>query len=148
MSSEKLLVFLGGTSGSNPWRLGLIERLAARGIDRDVFFNPVVEDWNDEARQREEEAKAAADLLVFHLGNPQQPGNPIGAFSLVEATVAVCDTPERALLIFDLESVEGHARRVLEETRKLLRARGSPAVLCESLGEAEEYLARRLLQGD
>ena len=119
----------------------MIERLSARGVDPRIFFNPLVEEWNEEARRHEEEAKAAADLLVFHLGDPQQPGNPIGSFSLVEATLAVCDQPEKALLIFDSESLSGHARRVLEETEKLLRARESGAVLCQSLAEAEDWLA-------
>jgi hypothetical protein len=143
LTRSKPLVFLGGTSGQNTWRKGLLERLASRGVDTTIFFDPVVDDWNEEARQREEEAKANADIQVFHLGNPKQPGNPIGAFSLVEATLAVCDQPEKALLIFDLESVEGHARRILEETEGLLRARDSGAVLCRSLAEAEDWLAER-----
>ncbi len=148
MSASQPLVFLGGTSGANRWRKGLVERLAARGLAPSIFFDPVVDEWNEEARRREEAAKANADLVVFHLGNPEQPGTPIAAFSLVEATLAVCATPEKALLIFDFESVSGHARRVLEETEKLLRARKSPAVFCASLAEAEDWLAERFGPAD
>lgn len=35
-------VFLGGTRGNNDWRIGLISRLADRGVSTDALFNPFV----------------------------------------------------------------------------------------------------------
>src|SRR4029450_4892381 len=105
---DTLLVFLGGTSGKNRWRKGLIERLAARGVPREALFDPVVEDWNEAARKREERAKADAEVLFFYLGDPQEPDIPLSAFTLVEVTLAVCREPDRAIVVFDVDAVEGH----------------------------------------
>jgi hypothetical protein len=137
------LVFLGGTSGRNRWREGLIERLTKRGVPREALFDPVVADWNDAAREREERAKADVEVMLFYLGDPQEPGIPLSAFTLVEATLAVCREPERTMLVFDLDAVSGHARKVYEQSAKLLRAQGSEAVIVEHLREAEDALARR-----
>lgn len=40
-------VFLGGTCGESKWRETLIKKLKVS------YFNPVVDDWNEEARQNE-----------------------------------------------------------------------------------------------
>jgi hypothetical protein len=137
------LVFLGGTSGRNRWRSGLIERLVARGVPRGALFDPVVADWNDAAREREERAKANAEVLLFYLGDPEEPGIPLSAFTLVEATLAVCREPERAIVVFDLDAVSGHARKVYEQSADLLRAQRSVALIVDHLGEAEDALAQR-----
>jgi hypothetical protein len=141
------LVFLGGTSGHNPWRHGFIERLAARGVPREALFDPVVEDWNEVARKREERMKADAEVLLFYLGDPQEPGLPLSAFTLVEATLATCREPERTIVVFDRNAVSGHARKVYEQSAKLLRAQGSKARILDDLGEAEDALAQRFAKG-
>ena len=46
-------LFLGGTCTSN-WRNDLIPLLENDGID---YFNPIVDDWNEEAQKREYEEK-------------------------------------------------------------------------------------------
>jgi len=113
-----------------------------RGVPAQTLFDPVVVDWNDAAREREEQAKAAADLLVFYISDPQEPALPISAFSLVEATLAVCREPERTLVIFDLDAVQGHTRKVYVQTLKLLRDLRSSARLFEDLGQAEDEIAK------
>ena len=137
------LVFLGGTSGHNPWRKGLVARLAARGVPETGLFDPVVDDWNDAARAREERAKADAEVLLYYLGDPQEPGLHVSAFALVEATLAVCREPQRSIVVFDSASVSGHARKVYEQSARLLRAQEPKARIFESLLEAEDALARR-----
>src|SRR5262249_31448784 len=136
-------VFLGGTSGRNRWREGLIRRLVARGVPREALFDPVVKEWNAAARKREERVKREAEILFFYLGDPMERGTPVSAFALVEATLAVCREPARAILVFDLESVTGHARKVYSEAAGLLRQQSSRASILESLDEAEGVLAKR-----
>ena len=57
-------VFLGGSCGDTTWRTDLIPHLEQKNID---YFNPVVEDWNDEAFKKEQEEKAYAATLLFVL---------------------------------------------------------------------------------
>ena len=52
-------VFLGGTCNESAWRDKLIKKLK---ID---YFNPVVDDWNEEAFQRELIEKEECDFLLF-----------------------------------------------------------------------------------
>lgn len=40
-------VFLGGTTNNTNWRDDLIKKLKIE------YFNPVVDDWNEEAQERE-----------------------------------------------------------------------------------------------
>ena len=144
MEMSKALVFLGGTSGNSHWRAGVIERLVARGVPRDALFDPVVADWNDAAREREDRAKAEAEVLLFYLGDTEEPDTPLSAFSLVEATLAVCREPERVIAVFDLDAVSGHARKVYEQSAKLLRTQRTKALIFDRLSDAEDELVRRL----
>ncbi len=104
------LVFLGGTVAKNEWRNGFIEALVKRGVPRESLFNPDVKDWNKEAQQREEIAKKEAGYLVFYIADPKQEGNPLSAYSMVEATMALYDQSNRTVVVFDTEGMkeEGH----------------------------------------
>jgi hypothetical protein len=136
------LIFLGGTSGKNPWRKEFIRRLVERGVPRELLFDPVVPDWNEAARRREEEAKETAALLVFYLGDPQEPGIPVSAFSLVEAAIAVCRHPARTLVIFELAGVEGHARKVYEQSEALLRKQDANLPIFHGQDAAIDWVTR------
>ena len=57
-------VFLGGSCGDTTWRTDLIPHLEQNEIE---YFNPVVEDWNDEAFKKEQEEKTYAATLLFVL---------------------------------------------------------------------------------
>jgi hypothetical protein len=142
--SGQRLVFLGGTAGHNPWRKELLRQLDALGAPTARCFDPVVADWTDEVRAREEQVKRDASLLVFYLGDPREPGNPVSAYSLLEAALAVCNDPERTLLIFDLEGVGDHARRQLEQSERLLRAQNPRVPVLHSLQEAAGRIAEHL----
>ena len=60
---EKVL-FLGGSCGDTTWRNKLIPKLESVGVK---YFNPVVEDWNEEAQKAEENAIMKSDALLFLL---------------------------------------------------------------------------------
>jgi len=83
------LVFLGGTSGNNDWRDNFILTLVSKGVSKEVLFNPVVKDWNEEAQTREEKAKKEATHLIFYIADPKQEGDPLSTYSMVEATMAL-----------------------------------------------------------
>ena len=123
------LIFLGGTAGCNNWREEFIGRLVERGVPREWFGESVT--------QRD------AALLVFYLGDPKEPGNPLSAFSLVEATVAACKNPDRSLLIFEPAGLEDHARQVYEQTEALLREQCPKLPIFRGTGPALDWIAER-----
>jgi hypothetical protein len=52
-------VFLGGTCNNSKWRDEFEEKLK---ID---YFNPVVDDWNDEAYERELNERETCDFVLY-----------------------------------------------------------------------------------
>ena len=52
-------VFLGGTCNNTTWRDELIKKLK---ID---YFNPVVDDWNEEAYRRELQEREICDFCLY-----------------------------------------------------------------------------------
>lgn len=117
------LVFLGGTVANNNWREDFVNHFTGQGIDSNLFFNPVVADWNDEAQKNEERAKKEASHFLFYLADPMQEGNPLSAYSMVEATMALYDNPETTVVVFDNEGITGHALKAFNQTQKVLRKR-------------------------
>ena len=66
-------VFLGGTCNGTNWRELLIDKLQIK------YFNPVVEDWTEEAQQIEKHEKTICDLQLYVI-TPQMSG----VFSIAE----------------------------------------------------------------
>ena len=138
------LLFLGGTAANNRWRDGFTDALMARGVSSDIIFNPVVAEWNEEAQAREEKAKASASHLLFYIANPMQEGNPLSAYSMVEATMALYDKGDRTVVVFDSNGMEGHFLKALNQTRKVIQARFPDARIYESADAAIDGLAADL----
>ena len=67
---------MGGTTAGTGWRDLIIPELEKRKLE---YFDPRVEDWNDEARKREEEEKEKCDTMLF-LITPEMKG----VFSIAE----------------------------------------------------------------
>jgi hypothetical protein len=141
-----MLVFLGGTCGNNNWREGFIQRMVRRGCRRGWFFNPVVPNWNASARRREKTIKRKADYLLFYLGDPREPGNPLSYYSLLEAVTAEYDT-DRSVVVFDIADLTSrHAIAAAKQALADLQARFPYAPIFIKLSDAENWLAARLLR--
>ena len=141
------LVFLGGTAGNNAWREGFIERLINRGVGKECLFNPVVTDWNDEARIKEEAAKRDATHHLYYIASPKQDGNPLSAYSMVEATVALAKHPKNTVVVFDHEGMDGHAAKAMKQAEKVLRTEFPKGNIFGAPKEAEDWLTRELTKG-
>lgn len=101
-------VFLGGTCNGSKWREELIPRLG-QGVD---YFNPVVEEWTEEARQSELVARQNCDILLYVITPEME-----GFYSIAEAIddsnkrpdkTLVCILPEygdKAFTLHQLKSV-------------------------------------------
>jgi len=79
-------VFLGGTCNGSTWRQRLIELLK---ID---YFNPVVDDWNEEAYQRELFERKHCDFVLYTI-TPKM----TGVYSIAEAVDDSNKRPERTI---------------------------------------------------
>lgn len=104
-TATRNVVFLGGTCGKNHWREDIvIPGLLERGVSPDALFNPVVENWDDAAREREDEMKRTARWQLYVIASPD-PGMAdcpvVSGYSLVEATMGLYDAPARTVILVD-----------------------------------------------
>ena len=118
-----MLIFLGGTAANNDWRTPFTAALIDAGVHPTAIFNPVVKDWNEAAQAREEAAKANATIHVYYIADPKQEGNPLSAYSMVEATMALYDHIDTAVVVFDTTGMSGHPLKAMDQTRKVLSKR-------------------------
>ena len=123
-------VFLGGTCTSN-WRYRLIPMLK---ID---FFNPVVEDWNKECKQREIEERDNCDFCLYVITPKME-----GVYSVFEVADDSNKRPEKTVFCF-LEEDENSrfsskGIKSLKEVARRVEENG--AKYCRTLEEVAEYL--------
>lgn len=75
------VIFLGGTCNNSDWREEFSNKFKKECIDDSVeLFNPVVDDWTEECRKKEDEVKKLAKLNLFVI-TPEMKGT----FSIAEA---------------------------------------------------------------
>jgi hypothetical protein len=144
-NEKHIAVFLGGTCGENKWREGFIENLVSRGINRESLFNPIVEDWTPEDQEREDAAKSSAQHLLFYIGNPHPDNNEMSSYSMVEAVMALYDSPSRAVVVIDKSDLEGHQHKALCKIERDVRQRFGARPIFNTLDEAAELLAAELV---
>ncbi len=140
------LVFLGGTCGVNEWRKErAIPRLLALGVSDDAIFDPVVDDWNEQAQANEDRVKRDADVLLFHIAAPGGHGGEVSAYSLVEAVMALYDDPRRTVVSFDTTGMSPHVVKATIKIARDLRQRFPEGRIFDSLPDALECVALALL---
>lgn len=129
--ARKPFVFLGGTCAGEDYRRQIIPLLE---ID---YFNPVVDDWNQEAVEIENQAKqrCAYELYVF---TPEQ----IGMYGYIEAVVSAFHRrPQEVVVVFRVGDASDAYLRSVEASKKLLREK-TEAYVADSLEEAATFLNR------
>lgn len=91
------VVFLGGTvSDEYDWRQKFIKlwKNSYVGDEEIELFNPIVENWTEEARKKEQEVKSTARINLFVI-TPEQSG----AFSFVEALESAMTLPGKTMML-------------------------------------------------
>lgn len=83
---EKKRVFLGGTCNESTWRKELIPLLT---ID---FFDPVVDDWTEECKERERYERETCDYCLYVI-TPRM----VGTYSIAEAVDDSNKRPEKTI---------------------------------------------------
>ena len=137
-------VFLGGTVANSNWRTSFTTALTEAGVDSETIFNPVVSDWTPECQAAEDAAKATSKYNLFYLCDPQQEGNPVSVYSLVEAVMGMYDRPTNTVVVFDNSGYSGHTLKALAKSEKDLRQRFPNGLVFGSRGEALSFLVSKL----
>lgn len=126
-----LSVFLGGTCASSTWRERLIPMLEIG------YFNPVVEDWTEEAQEEEKAQRETCDFVLYTITPEMQ-----GVYSIAEVVDDSNKRPEKTVFcILDNESGKSFSpeqKKSLDATAVLVQANGGK--VCRSLEQVAEHL--------
>lgn len=128
---KKKMVFLGGTCNESTWRDKLIEGLEIS------YFNPVVQDWTKDDKEKEDQIKDSADYNLF-VFTPKH----TGFFSFVEATLLAVKSSSRTILCVlqddDGATFDESTKRSVDETLSTLKEEGIKVF--DSLDNVRTYL--------
>ncbi len=84
-------VFLGGTCNESTWRDRMVVHLYDVGMD---YFNPVVDDWNDDAMENELRERETCDYCLYVI-TPKM----TGVYSIAEVVDDSNKRPEKTVLV-------------------------------------------------
>ena len=126
-------VFLGGTCNGSTWRDDLIQMLDPSVINA---FNPVVEDWNEQAQAEEDYHKANDDYTLYVI-TPEM----TGVYSIFEVAMDSCKRPGRVVCCILRERnglvFEDHMMKNMTKIKKDLIQNGTPVF--DSLEEVAAF---------
>lgn len=129
-------VFLGGTCNGSLWRDELISKLE---ID---YFNPVVDDWNEESKERELKEREECEFLLYVITPLMK-----GVYSIAEVVDDSNKRPEHTLYCFLEVDTDGEGisikfdkfqKNSLKEVGNLIVRNGGK--MFKGLEEVSEYL--------
>jgi len=124
-------VFMGGTCNKTTWREELIE-LCKDDTNIDLF-NPVVEDWTEEAQQIEENEKQNSDVLLFVITAAMT-----GVFSIAEAVDCSNKCPDRTVFLVVEDGFDEGQLKSLKAVSDLILNNGG--ALADDLEDVAKYL--------
>lgn len=124
-------VFLGGTINKSDWREKIIPKLK---ID---YFNPVVEDWNEEAQKEEIKQRKECDFVLYVITPKME-----GVYSIAEVVDDSHKRPEKTIFCYliedDKKEFSKHQLKSLNMVGKMIEENG--AKFLKSLSEVAEFL--------
>lgn len=111
-------VFLGGTCNGSKWRDILIPKLK---ID---YFNPVVENWDEEAQKREVEERQNCDYCLYVI-TPKMSG----VYSIAEVVEDSIKRPEKTLFFYfevdQKKEFDQHQLKSLKQVAHMVKNNGA-----------------------
>lgn len=102
-------VFLGGTYNGEDWRSIIIPKLKGE------YFNPVVNDWDEDAQKREEKEKETCEIHLFYINKDMQ-----GIFSIAEAVDSSHRKDKQTLFIVNPTGLSKEQMKSFQATINLL----------------------------
>jgi len=122
--SSCLTLFLGGTVGNSKWRDDLIPLLEHEKLQ---YFNPVVENWDESARDKEFQIKNSPTTVEVYVITKDMKG----VFSIAEAVDASNKKPDKTIFMIDVEGFDEHQLKSLDATKGIIQKNG--AIIANSL---------------
>jgi len=116
--SSCLTLFLGGTVGSSKWRDDLIPLLEHEALQ---YFNPVVDDWDDTAREKEFQIKNSSTTVEVYVITKDMKG----VFSIAEAVDASNKKPDKTIFMIDEDGFDEHQLKSLNATKDIIQKNGA-----------------------
>jgi len=113
-----LTLFLGGTVGKSKWRDDLIPLLEHEKLE---YFNPVVDDWDESAREKEYIVKNSPTTVEAYVITKDMKG----VFSIAEAVDASNKKPDQTIFMIDREGFNEHQLKSLDATLELIQKNGA-----------------------
>lgn len=98
----KIKVFLGGTCEGYDWRKELISLLDTSKVD---FFNPIVDDWNEEAQKKELEERKNTDFCLYTITPDMK-----GCYSIAEAIDDSNKRPDKTIFLV-IDSIKDYEKK-------------------------------------
>ena len=132
MNVDNKRVFLGGTCNGSTWREELISLL-----DTDNYFNPVVDDWNEEAKEKEDYEKRNCQFSLYVITQKMT-----GLYSIAEVVDDSNKKPNNTILcvlnIDDGLIFEEGSIRSLNAIKELVKSNG--ALVFDNLKEVAKFI--------
>lgn len=120
-NSQKVAkVFLGGTCAESTWRQDLIPVLKKKKID---FFNPVVPNWNEEAKKIEDHEKTICGVELYVITSEMT-----GVYSIAEVMRSVYTNPKGTIFVVAEDGFEADQIKSLHAVVDIVIEEGGKAV--------------------
>lgn len=128
-------VFLGGTCNESLWRAEMEGWLDGDNI---AYFNPVVDDWTEEAQKQEIEERATCSVVMYCI-TPKM----TGVYSIAEVVDDSNKQPDKTVLVVldedDGDTFTDAQQRSLKSVIRMVRENGGYA--CTDLPSAATFIA-------
>jgi len=125
-------IFLGGTCNESKWRNRFIIML--EGVN---YFNPVVDDWTEEAQERELRERKECDICLYTI-TPKM----TGIYSIAEVVDDSNKKPDKTVLVIlksdGDKTFDNHQWKSLQATARMVKKNGSQVF--DDLKSASIYL--------
>ncbi len=124
-------VFLGGTTNNTNWRDDLIKKLKIE------YFNPVVDDWNEEAQEKEIRERKTSDYVLYVITPKMK-----GVYSVAEVIDDSNKRPDKTIFCYleedDEQIFDTHQKKSLDMVGKMVKE--NDGIWLKSLDEIADYL--------
>lgn len=144
-----IIVFMAGVCAKNAWRTAWLNNMESKfGVDRSVFFNPVLAPeikWDPMIHKpAEDRALQQCDYIILYLGNTfdvEGIGNTLPAYSINEAWKYMVTLRSKTIVCIDYAGLSGHPLRQLKSIAADLIEFGGPDHVFEDLERSQKFFA-------
>lgn len=132
MSIFNKKVFLGGTCSGYDWRQDLIPKLKIN------YFNPVVDDWNEQAQKNEIYEREHDDFVLYTITSDMK-----GIYSIAEVVDDSNKRPVKTILCILYDGFDPFQIKSLKALSNMVSKNGS--AVFDNIDDVAEYLNKQTI---